>query len=121
MKNTYQLMAINDCRKSFYGKAIVTEHRKDGETSWILQSYATNMIVFSQKNSGEDYGTLQLLSTANSQTTRRHVKEFLQQNLGDKVANLAYKIIFSVGNCTGLPAIEAGKTISVATLLELAH
>lgn len=67
----YELSAYHDARQSFYGKAQVIE-QDDGQT--ILQSYSTKVARIWTDDDGEDhaevYGTY-------SQTTLRHIKEFL--------------------------------------------
>jgi hypothetical protein len=73
---TTYLKPIYDSRKSFYNKAMVTEDAKGK----YLTSYNTVVARITDKNNGysipayaEVYGTY-------SQTTLRHIKEFLQQN-----------------------------------------
>ena len=67
-----------DSRKSFYGKAHVVD---DSDGSQILYSYDTPVCKIN------DRGEVELLSMWDtSQTTLRHVKEFLQQN-GFKVGS----------------------------------
>lgn len=66
----YDLVPIYDGRKSFYGKARVVED-EDGKT---LISYTTKVCRI-DKN-----GNVERLWSGNSQTTNRHVKEFLRQN-----------------------------------------
>lgn len=73
---TTELKTIYDNRKSFYNKATVTED-KNGK---YLTSYNTVVARITDKNNGykiapyaEVYGTY-------SQTTLRHIKEFLKQN-----------------------------------------
>lgn len=65
----YELRPIHDSRKSFYGKALVVE---DGSGVKKLRSYNT---IVAQINDGRPtvYGTY-------SNTTLRHIKEFLKQN-----------------------------------------
>ena len=76
MDNIYELMARYDSRKSFYGKAHVIE---DGDRK-VLKSYNTyvcyieNGIPYNMDGSvitGTRYGW--------SQTTNRHIKEFIKQ------------------------------------------
>ena len=81
---TEYLKPIYDSRKSFYNKATVTED-KNGK---YLTSYNTVVARITDKNNGykippyaEIYGTY-------SQTTLRHIKEFLKQN-GFKAENKA--------------------------------
>lgn len=73
---TAELKAIYDSRNSFYGKATVTEDARGK----YLTSYNTVVARITDKNNGyiipayaEVYGTY-------SQTTLRHIKEFLKQN-----------------------------------------
>lgn len=77
------LKPIYDSRKSFYNKAIVTENvilldggttlRADGEKH--LYSYNTEVCYIDRNNN------VHLLPKWNfSQTTLRHIKEFLKQN-----------------------------------------
>lgn len=81
---TEYLEARFDSRKSFYNKATVTED-KNGK---YLTSYNTVVARITDKYNGyaitpyaEVYGTY-------SQTTLRHIKEFLKQN-GFKAENKA--------------------------------
>lgn len=67
--NIYELTARFDSRKSFYGKAHVIE-LEDGTKQ--LQSYST--IVGEIKN-----GKYHQLWDGKSQTTTRHIKEFIKQ------------------------------------------
>ena len=68
----YELSPQYDARKSFYGKAHVVT---DDDGSQILYSYDTPVCKITNK------GDVELLSMwDSSQTTLRHVKEFLQQN-----------------------------------------
>jgi len=69
----YELSTQYDSRASFYGKAQVIE---DDEGDLTLQSYSTKVAKLSTNkcpNFCEVYGTY-------SQTTLRHIKEFLKQN-----------------------------------------
>lgn len=73
---TTYLKPIYDSRQSFYNKAVVTE---DANGKY-LTSYNTVVARITDKNHGysipayaEVYGTY-------SQTTLRHIKEFLKQN-----------------------------------------
>lgn len=80
--NMYELTPRFDARKSFYGKAHVF---KDQDGAKVLQSYNTNVakIYTSKEHAGimiaEVYGGY-------SQTTLRHIKEFLLQH-GFKAVN----------------------------------
>ena len=69
MKTIYDLTPVYDARKSFYGKAKVIE-MESGEI--ILQSYDT--FVASIKE-----GKV-IINGFYSNTTLRHIKEFLKQN-----------------------------------------
>lgn len=80
---TTELKPMYDNRKSFYNKAIVTENamllengtplRADGEKH--LYSYGTEVCYIDNNNK------IHLLPKWNfSQTTLRHIKEFLKQN-----------------------------------------
>ena len=70
MTKKYNLETIYSTQKSFYGKAIVTELENGYK---ILTSYNTNVCELDQNNNIVEIGCY-------SQTTRRHVNEFLQQN-----------------------------------------
>lgn len=76
---TFELQPRHDARKSFYGKARVTERYEDMETGQKvieLRSYGTNVAniyVGTGATIAEVYGTY-------SPTTLRHIKEFLKQN-----------------------------------------
>lgn len=66
---TFELMAINDSRKSFYGKAYVTESGNRLE----LFSYGTSVAVIEDgKIIRSDIGKW-------SVTTNRHIREFIHQ------------------------------------------
>lgn len=67
--NTYELMARYDARQSFYGKALVIE-LKNGDQA--LKSYNTIVAVIKNGNA--------FVRGIYSQTTTRHIKEFLKQN-----------------------------------------
>ena len=70
---TYELMARFDRCKSFYGKAYVTETAE----SYILISYSTEILKVNKAD-----GKITFLchsDWAYSQTTNRHINEFLQQ------------------------------------------
>jgi hypothetical protein len=72
---TYELSAQWDSRQSFYGKARVRNNEGDLE----LISYSTRVAVIYPDNTAQVYGTY-------SNTTLRHIKEFLLQN-GFKAEN----------------------------------
>ena len=70
MERFFDLSARYDSRKSFYGKAKVIE-RAGG----LLELLSYNTIVCSLRN-----GThFQLLWDGSSQTTTRHIREFVKQ------------------------------------------
>lgn len=77
--NTYELKAIYDSRASFYGKATVEE---DGENMVLkLTSYSTHVATIQQGE--EDLGRTETIAEVYgqySQTTTRHIKEFLKQH-----------------------------------------
>lgn len=78
---TYELSPKSDSRKSFYGKATV-DVSDDGKTQTLI-SYNTPVCRIETLGNGEKKVTLLrkgYLSWASSQTTLRHVKEFLKQN-----------------------------------------
>ena len=70
MTNTYELTPRFDSRKSFYGKAHVTEYPNGRK---VLTSYETNVAEITADGKPIVYGKW-------SQTTTRHQKEFLKQN-----------------------------------------
>lgn len=65
----YELGVCYDARKSFYGKAHVVEH-SNGKVQ--LQSYDTIVAEISKSGVPKVFGTY-------SNTTLRHIKEFLLQ------------------------------------------
>ncbi len=66
----YELSAIYDSRKSFYGKAKIIEH-----DNGIIQLQSYNTIVCETDNNGN----FKRLWYGNTQTTNRHIKEFIKQ------------------------------------------
>ena len=70
MKNTYELLPIYDGRKSFYGKAHITEYPNGRK---VLTSYTTEVAEITADGKPIVYGIW-------SQTTTRHQKEFLKQH-----------------------------------------
>lgn len=67
---SYDLDCVYDARKSFYSKARVEEHGNNLR----LYSYSTLVAFINRdKNKVKVYGTY-------SDTTLRHIKEFLKQN-----------------------------------------
>jgi len=77
----YDLQAKYDSRNSFYGKAKVTDYGH----KLVLTSYATDVAVI---DSASNDGILDRATVRGtySQTTLRHIKEFLKQN-GFKAEN----------------------------------
>ncbi len=67
---TYELSARFDTRKSFYGKAHVTEYPNGRK---VLTSYQTQVAEITADGKPIIYGKW-------SQTTTRHQKEFLKQH-----------------------------------------
>ena len=76
MTNVYQLESIHGTQKSFYGKATITELENGNK---ILTSYNTNVCVLDEDNKIIEIGYY-------SQTTARHINEFLQQHGHDKMS-----------------------------------
>ena len=72
----YDLGTRYDGRKSFYGKAVI----KDSADRRTLRSYSTD-VAYIDKNTGKA-----VVNGSYSQTTLRHIKEFLKQN-GFKAEN----------------------------------
>lgn len=75
MNNTYKLESIHGTQKSFYGKAIVTELDNGNK---VLTSYNTDVCELDNNNI--------IKIGYYSQTTARHVNEFLQQNGHNKMS-----------------------------------
>ena len=75
MNNTYQLESIYSTQKSFYGKAIVKEIRNGSK---VLYSYDTLVCGIDENN---NIGFIEY----HSQTTARHVNEFIMQHGHDKM------------------------------------
>ena len=67
---TYEMSARYDSRKSFYGKAHITEYPNGRK---ILTSYTTKVAEITADGRPIIYGKW-------SQTTTRHQKEFLRQH-----------------------------------------
>lgn len=82
---TYELEALYDSRKSFYGKARV-EIRDDGTK--MLWSYNTHVASIKPD-------TKPMVFDLYSATTTRHIKEFLKQNGFD--ANTSKQILKDYG------------------------
>ena len=73
----YQLEAMHDARKSFYGKALV----ESGGGTLTLYSYGAKVA----ETQGQ--GRIALYPDADySPTTRRHVKEFAKQQAGKSIS-----------------------------------
>lgn len=73
MQNTYELFPRHDARKSFYGKAHIIETSKTIK----LKSYDTIILKYNKQTK-----TIKFLCRdlwAFSQTTNRHINEFLKQ------------------------------------------
>lgn len=75
MNNTYTLESIHGSQKSFYGKAVVTE-LDNGKK--ILTSYNTDVCELDSDNNIIKIGYY-------SQTTARHVNEFIIQHGHNKM------------------------------------
>ena len=90
---TYNLECRFDTRKSFYGKAQVTEKMHTGEhgTTRSLNLYSYNTLVAKVFYSID--GTVEYICFGKySQTTTRHQKEFFKQNgLNDKEIKQLFK------------------------------
>ena len=68
MENVYELSTRYDTRKSFYGKALVEDNGKE----LILYSYLKKVCYIIDNE-------IHLISL-DSNTTNRHIREFLRQN-----------------------------------------
>ena len=68
MENVYELSIRYDARKSFYGKALVEDNGKE----LILYSYLKKVCYI--------IGNEIYLISMDSNTTNRHIREFLRQN-----------------------------------------
>ncbi|QYC50908.1 hypothetical protein [Mammaliicoccus phage vB_MscM-PMS3] len=76
MTKIYNLEPINSTQKSFYGKAIVKELRNGSK---LLYSYDTLVCGLRPNN---EIAHIEY----HSQTTAKHINEFLQQNGHDKMS-----------------------------------
>lgn len=77
---TTQLETRYDSRASFYGKATVEQtYNADGTTELKLISYTTTVARIKRTVNLSDTGEAEVYGTY-SQTTFRHIKEFLKQN-----------------------------------------
>jgi len=74
----YELMAIYDSRQNFYHKAVV---REIGNKS-ILYSYETRVATIDRNKHTCTLNKKIEKSLLFSQTTLRHIKEFIAQELG---------------------------------------
>jgi hypothetical protein len=70
---TYELTTQYDSRQSFYGKALVSTN-EHGDL--ILTSYSTRVAVITTGT----HGYIAKVNGTYSNTTLRHIKEFLKQN-----------------------------------------
>lgn len=72
-----ELRPIFDTRKSFYGKAIVV----DNADGFYLYSYGTKVFFIPIDNGGDDNDSngMRLLWKGYSNTTYRHIREFIEQ------------------------------------------
>lgn len=78
MKEKYELTPKYDSRKSFYGKATVYE---DDELGFIRLYSFNHLVVEILRNEPDDFEvTIFRVAKWNSQTTLRHIKDFLKQN-----------------------------------------
>ncbi len=75
MINAYNLESIYSNKKSFYGKAIVTELDNGHK---VLTSYNTDVCELDENNNIVEIGYY-------SQTTARHINEFIIQNGHNKM------------------------------------
>lgn len=81
---SYYLIAKYDSRASFYNKALVEDH---GQGVKVLKSYNTKVCII-KGNKYELNGAIDR-DLLFSNTTLRHIKEFLRQELG--IENLTKK------------------------------
>ena len=79
MDNVYELSTYYDARKSFYGKALVEDNGKE----LILYSYLKKVCYI--------IGNEIHLISLDSNTTNRHIREFLRQNECRFSGNEKYK------------------------------
>ena len=79
MNNVYELSTYYDARKSFYGKALVEDNGKE----LILYSYLKKVCYI--------IGNEIHLISLDSNTTNRHIREFLRQNEWRFSGNEKYK------------------------------
>lgn len=76
MTNYTELTAVYDSRKSFYGKA----HIRRDRDSITLISYETEVAKIVDKCCGYKIAPYAVVYGTYSNTTLRHIKEFLKQN-----------------------------------------
>lgn len=74
---SYYLVAKYDSRKSFYDKALIEDH---GEGVKVLKSYNTKVCTINGDKFALNGAIERDLLFSN--TTLRHIKEFLRQELG---------------------------------------
>ena len=82
-----KLQTIYDKRKSFYGKATVVTYKDNEATLLNLYSYDTLVMQIVKNYNGESKYILNCAIPYDllfSNTTLRHIKEFLHQNMTSK-------------------------------------
>lgn len=94
-QDTYELSCIYDSRQSFYRKARV-EEKENEDCSYIektLISYSTVVARITYEiNKGRKFEILNPLEVSN--TTIRHIREFMRQNgLSDEAENTKAKLL----------------------------
>lgn len=75
-ENEYELKAIYDSRKSFYNKANVIVYKEP--QMLVLKSYNTEVAIYNKKE--KSIQLRKINPKLWSQTTIRHLREFLKQN-----------------------------------------
>ena len=78
---TFELQALYDARKSFYGKAFVERWDTENGTQYVLRSYGT-VVAKSTPTYADGEAEAYVIEVGMrylSATTLRHVKEFLAQ------------------------------------------
>lgn len=80
-KTQNELLTIYDTRQSFYKKAIVTTLKYENTTTHILKSYDSIVATITKCENGEYFYINNNIcdSLLYSNTTLRHIKEFLKQ------------------------------------------
>ena len=78
---TFELQALYDARKSFYGKASVERWDTENGTQYVLRSYGTVVAKVTPTYADGEAETcdIEVDMQCLSATTLRHVKEFLAQ------------------------------------------